>query len=109
MVEFSIGVMLVGMFMLIIGWQKGLKDKLTIRGLITLVAGFSIAAGCDAFSDVDGYPSMIGRGLLLLAFVIAWFVSDYKNGAGGTEEESGSYWRNGPGPVFCGMCPCGGE
>lgn len=88
MVYFGLGAALAGMFMLIIGWQNGLKDKLTVRGLITLVAGLSILAGCDAFSDVDGNPSMIVQGFELLLGVIVWFVSDYKNGAGERQKKA---------------------
>lgn len=75
MFDFGAVVLFVGIMMIGVGWETGIKSKLTMGGAMTLAAGYGIMSG-----GKSGDPSSIVVGFLMLAFVIVWLVFGYKAG-----------------------------
>ena len=87
MTYIGIGALIVGVFMLVGGWQSGVKGKLMLQGLILIVAGACIGIGGNPARDMpNGSPGMVAIGFLGIAGVIAKIVLDNKKNAGARKE-----------------------
>lgn len=82
MTYIGMGALLVGCFMLVGGWQSGVKGKLMGQGLILIVAGACIGIGGNPARDMpNGSPGMVALGFMGIATVILMFVFDNKKNA----------------------------
>lgn len=82
MTYIGMGALLVGCFMLVGGWQSGVKGKLMGQGLILIVAGACIGIGGSPARDMpNGSPGMVALGFMGIAAVILMFVFDNKKNA----------------------------
>lgn len=82
MTYIGMGALLVGCFMLVGGWQSGVKGKLMGQGLILIVAGACIGIGGNPARDMpNGSPGMVALGFLGIAAVVAKIVLDNKKNA----------------------------
>lgn len=87
MTYIGMGVLLVGCFMLVGGWQSGVKGKLMGQGAILIVAGACIGIGGNSARDMpNGSPGMVALGFLGIAAVILMFVLDNKKNAATKKE-----------------------
>lgn len=87
MTYIGMGAMLVGCFMLVGGWQSGVKGKLMGQGAILIVAGACIGIGGNPARDMpNGSPGMVALGFLGIAAVILMFVLDNKKNAATKKE-----------------------
>jgi len=78
----GMGALLVGCFMLVGGWQAGVKGKVMGQGVILIVAGACIGIGGNPARDMpNGSPGMVAMGFLGIAAVAAMFWRDYKKNA----------------------------
>lgn len=87
MTYIGMGALLIGCFMLVGGWQSGVKGKLMGQGAILIVAGACIGIGGNPARDMpNGSPSMVALGFLGIAAVILMFVLDNKKNAAAKKE-----------------------
>lgn len=87
MTYIGMGALLIGCFMLVGGWQSGVKGKLMGQGAILIVAGMCIGIGGNPARDMpNGSPSMVALGFLGIAVVILMFVLDNKKNAAAKKE-----------------------
>lgn len=87
MTYIGMGALLIGCFMLVGGWQSGVKGKLMGQGAILSVAGACIGIGGNPARDMpNGSPSMVALGFLGIAAVILMFVLDNKKNAAAKKE-----------------------
>lgn len=87
MTYIGMGALLVGCFMLVVGWQSGVKGKLMGQGAILIVAGACIGIGGNPARDMpNGSPGMVALGFLGIAAVILMFVLDNKKNAATKKE-----------------------
>lgn len=87
MTYIGMGALLIGCFMLVGGWQSGVKGKLMGQGAILIVAGACIGIGGNPARDMpNGSPSMVALGFLGIAAVILMFVLDNKKNAASKKE-----------------------
>lgn len=87
MTYIGMGTLLVGCFMLVGGWQSGVKGKLMGQGAILIVAGACIGIGGNPARDMpNGSPGMVALGFLGIAAVILMFVLDSKKNAATKKE-----------------------
>lgn len=87
MTYIGMGALLIGCFMLVGGWQAGVKGKLMGQGLILIVAGACIGIGGNPARDMpNGSPGMVALGFLGIIAVILMFVFDNKKNAVAKEE-----------------------
>lgn len=87
MTYIGMGALLVGCFMLVGGWQSGVKGKLMGQGAILIVAGACIGIGGNPARDMpNGSPGMVALGFLGIAAVILMFVLDSKKNAATKKE-----------------------
>lgn len=87
MTYIGMGALLVGCFMLVGGWQSGVKGKLMGQGAILIVAGACIGIGGNPARDMpNGSPGMVALGFLGIAAVILMFVLDNKKNAATKKE-----------------------
>lgn len=87
MTYIGMGALLVGCFMLVGGWQSGVKGKLMGQGAILIVAGACIGIGGNPARDMpNGSPGMVALGFLGIAVVILMFVLDNKKNAATKKE-----------------------
>lgn len=87
MTYIGMGALLVGCFMLVGGWQSGVKGKLMGQGAILIVAGACIGIGGNPARDMpNGSPGMVALGFLGIAAVILMFVLDSKKKAAAKKE-----------------------
>lgn len=83
----GMGALFVGCFMLVGGWQSGVKGKLMGQGAILIAAGMCIAIGGSPSRDMpNGSPGMVALGLMGIAAVILMFVLDNKKNAAAKKE-----------------------
>lgn len=83
----GMGALLIGCFMLAIGWQSGVKGKVMGQGLILIIAGACIGIGGNPASDMpNGSPGMVTIGFLGIIYVIAKIVLDHKKNAAANQE-----------------------
>ena len=87
MTYIGMAALLVGCFMLVGGWQSGVKGKLMLQGVILIVAGACIGIGGNPARDMpNGSPGMVAIGFLGIAGVVAKIVIDNKKNAGARKE-----------------------
>lgn len=87
MTYIGMGALIIGCFMLVGGWQSGVKGKLMGQGAILIVAGTCIGIGGNPARDMpNGSPSMVALGFLGIAVVILMFVLDNKKNAAAKKE-----------------------
>lgn len=87
MTYIGMGALLVGCFMLVGGWQSGVKGKLMGQGAILIAAGACIGIGGNPARDMpNGSPGMVALGFLGIAAVILMFVLDNKKNAATKKE-----------------------
>lgn len=87
MTYIGMGALLIGCFMLVGGWQSGVKGKLIGQGAILIVAGACIGIGGNPARDMpNGSPSMVALGFLGIAAVILMFILDNKKNAATKKE-----------------------
>ena len=87
MTYIGLGALIVGVFMLVGGWQSGVKGKLMLQGVILIVAGACIGIGGNPARDMpNGSPGMVAIGFLGIAGVVAKIVIDNKKNAGARKE-----------------------
>lgn len=87
MTYIGMGALLIGFFMLVGGWQSGVKGKLMGQGAILIAAGACIGIGGNPARDMpNGSPSMVAFGFLSIAAVILMFILDNKKNAATKKE-----------------------
>lgn len=71
MTYIGMGALIIGCFMLVGGWQSGVKGKLMGQGLILIVSGACIGIGGNPARDMpNGSPAMVNLGFLGIIVVI---------------------------------------
>lgn len=87
MTYIGMGALLVGCFMLVGGWQSGVKGKLMGQGAILIVAGACIGIGGNPARDMpNGSPGMVALGFMGIAAVILMLVFDHKKNSAAKKE-----------------------
>ncbi len=83
MTYIGMGALLVGCFMIAIGWNSGVKGKIMGQGVILIISGACIGIGGNPARDMpNGSPGMVAIGFIGIAVVIAMlFINRKKNAA----------------------------
>ena len=82
MTYIGMGALIIGCFMLVGGWQSGVKGKLMGQGLILIVSGACIGIGGNPARDMpNGSPAMVNLGFLGIIVVILMFMLDNRKNA----------------------------